>query len=138
MQRRFVIDSSVTLAWLFNEDAAGARIEAALAGAELVAPWLWRLEVVNVILIRERRKQLNIAQSTQLLELLQDWAVEIVGDLPSRSLAELAGVARPYQLTAYDAVYLELAVSLGLPLFTRDGNLRDAAVRIGVPLIAEA
>jgi predicted nucleic acid-binding protein len=64
--------------------------------------------------------------------------VEIVAEPPVRSLTGLAAVARPHQLTAYDAAYLDLAVSLALPLFTRDQNLRTAAARVGVQLIQEA
>jgi predicted nucleic acid-binding protein len=135
MPRRIVIDSSVTLAWLFDEDKSTRRIEPVLAGSDLVAPWLWRLEVVNVILIRERRKLLTVARGTQLLQLLEDLDVEIVGEPPSRSLTALAAAARPHQLTAYDAVYLDLAISHGLPLFTRDHNLRDAANRLGLILV---
>jgi predicted nucleic acid-binding protein len=136
MPSRIVIDSSVTLAWLFDEDKSANRIEPVLAGSDLVAPWLWRLEVVNVILVRERRKLLTAASGTQLLELLEDLDVEIVGEPTSRSLTALAATARPHQLTAYDAVYLELAISQGVPLFTRDNNLRDAASRLGVALVA--
>jgi predicted nucleic acid-binding protein len=138
MSQRFIIDASATLAWLFDEDSAANGIEAVLAGADLVVPWLWRLEVVNVILVKERRKQLTIARGTQLLELLEDWAVEMVAEPSSRNLVGLASMARPYQLTAYDAVYLDLAISQGLPLFTRDSNLREAAIRVGVPLVPEA
>lgn len=136
MTRRFVIDSSVTLAWLFDEDASANRIERVLSEADLVAPWLWRLEVVNVILVKERRKLLAAARGTQLLELLEDLAVEVVAEPPSRSLTGLAAAARPHQLTAYDAIYLDLAMREGLPLFTRDNNLRDAATRVGVPLVS--
>ncbi len=46
-------------------------------------------------------------------------------------------VARPHQLTSYDAVDLELAMSLKLPLFTRDNNLIAAARRVGVELVAD-
>jgi predicted nucleic acid-binding protein len=135
VRRRFVIDASVTLAWLFDEDSSANRIGAILDGAELVAPWLWRLEVVNVILVRERRKLLSIARGAQLLELLEDWAVEMMGEPPSRSLTGLAAAARPHQLSAYDAIYLDVAMSQGLPLFTGDNNLRNTAVRIGLPLV---
>ena len=82
MPRRFIIDASVTLAWLFDEDQSGARIEPVLDGAELVAPALWPLEIVNVILVKERRKLLTEAQGTHLLELLEDWTVEIIGEPP--------------------------------------------------------
>ncbi len=133
--RRFIIDASVTFAWLFEEDKAARRIESMLAGAQPIVPWLWRLEVVNVILVRERRKHLTAAQGAHLLELLEDWDIEVIGKPPVRSLTALASTARPHQLSAYDAIYLDLAVSLGLPLFTRDTNLETAAERIGVELI---
>jgi len=137
MPGRFVIDASVTLAWLFDEDSASARIEPVLTDADLAAPSLGRLKVVNVILIKERRKLLTEAQGTHLLGLLEDWSIEIVPEPQGRNLNQLAAVARPHQLTAYDAVYLDLAFNLNFPLFTRDNNLRAAAVRAGVPLIEE-
>jgi predicted nucleic acid-binding protein len=138
MPARFVLDSSVTVDWLFNENDAAKRIEPVLNGAELVVPWLWRLEVINAVLVRERRKLLTIAQGMQLLEVLEEWDVEIIPEPAGRGLLNLSLVARPHQLSAYDAVYLDLAMSMGLALFTRDQNLKDAAKRVGVPLVAEA
>jgi predicted nucleic acid-binding protein len=43
--------------------------------------------------------------------------------------------ARAFQLTAYDAVYLELARREGLPLATLDKGLRAAAKKAGVALL---
>lgn len=80
---------------------------------------------------------MTVAQGAHLLELLEDWNVEVIGEPPSKSLVALASTARPHQLSAYDAVYLDLAVSLGLPLFTHDSSLRTAAERIGVELIPD-
>lgn len=133
---RFVVDASVTLAWIFNEENSATAIERIFENALPVVPSLWRLEVVNVILVKERRRQITIAQGTQLLELLEDWNVEVIGLPFTQTLEGLAGFARPYQLSAYDATYLSLAVSLALPLFTLDKNLRDAANRMGVALVA--
>jgi predicted nucleic acid-binding protein len=42
---------------------------------------------------------------------------------------------RAYELTAYDATYLELAMRLKLPLATLDVQLIAAAKRAAVPLI---
>jgi len=135
MSGRFVIDASATLAWLFDEDQAAAKLEPTLAGADLVAPMLWRLEVVNAILVKERRKILTAAQGTQLLELLQDWSVEVINQPAGQSLSQFASMARPHQLTAYDAAYLDVAMRLNLPLLTRDANLIAAARRVGVTVI---
>ena len=56
----------------------------------------------------------------------------------NRTLSSLAQTARPHQLTAYDAIYLDFAISLALPLLTDDGNLRIAAERVGVTVIEPA
>lgn len=132
---RCLIDASVTLAWLFDESGRGAALDRQLKPLQLVAPWLWRLEVVNAVVARERRRQITEVQGIRLLSTLECVAVEVVPEPATRTLNGLAQTARPHQLTAYDAVYLDLAISLGLPLLTDDMNLRAAALRIGMELI---
>jgi predicted nucleic acid-binding protein len=132
-----IIDASVTLAWLFEEDRATANIKPILDKSKLTAPWLWRLEVANAVLVRQRRKALTEAQATHILRLLDELPIEFIAQPAGRTATSLAEIARPHQLSAYDAVYLDLAVTLALPLFTRDTNLRAAAKRTGVPLVDE-
>ena len=134
---RIIIDASTTLAWLFDEDAGAAQVGNVLETSELVAPWLWRLEVTNAILVRQRRKLLTEAQSFRLLYLIDELTIDLIGEPATRTATTLAEIARPHQLSAYDAVYLELAIRLGLPLFTRDGNLRAAAAHVGVKLVGQ-
>lgn len=43
-------------------------------------------------------------------------------------------LSRAYNLSSYNAAYLELAIREGLPLATLDGNLRKAAQRADVLL----
>ncbi len=130
-----VIDASVTLAWLFEDKARVSAIGSVLGDSTLIAPFLWRLEVVNAILVKERRKQLTPSQGTRFLQILEALDIEVVGDPKNRSMEQLALIARPHQLSAYDAVYLELATATALPLWTYDRNLRIAARRIGVDLV---
>jgi predicted nucleic acid-binding protein len=47
-------------------------------------------------------------------------------------------LARRHRLTVYDASYLELALRLGLPLASLDGELRQAAIACGVALLGES
>lgn len=133
-----LIDASITLAWLFDEGGRGQALDRQIEPLELVAPWLWRLEVVNAVLVRERRRQITQAQGSRLLEALEALEVEIVGEPAHRTLGSLALAARPHELSAYDAVYLDFAISLALPLFTDDGNLRSAAERMGVVVMEPA
>jgi predicted nucleic acid-binding protein len=133
--KRIIIDASITMAWLFDEDSGASKIKSVLDRCELVAPWLWRREVANAVLVRERRKILTEAQGFRLLQLIDQLTIELVAEPVARTATTLAQTARPHQLSSYDAVYLDLAIRLGLPLFTQDNNLRVAAGRVGVPLI---
>src|SRR5690606_19250489 len=123
---RFVVDASAALAWLLNEPH-GESVRQFMFRGQPVAPWLWRLEVANTLLVQERRKQISQADATKLLMLADEVEIEMVPEPSSRTLLELAHLARLHQLTSYDAVYLELAIAQNLPLLTLDKNLRAAA-----------
>jgi predicted nucleic acid-binding protein len=131
-----VIDASAALAWLFGEEQAQSH-EARLGDSGLVAPSLWRLEVVNAVLVKERRGHISASQGNKFLQILEALEISIAGDPAGPGLKQLAVFARPHQLTAYDAAYLELAIEFGIPLWTYDRNMRDAAKRLGVSLLAE-
>ena len=131
---RVVVDSNVTIAYVTNEDGLGPSLSPLFRHSQLVAPWLWKLEVVNTILVLERRKVLPPEHAIDRLERLQSLTIELLSDPPGRTLADLAAVARPHQLSAYDAVYLDLAVRESLPLATMDRNLQRAAGKVGVEL----
>ena len=53
---RFVLDGSVTLAWLFHDeqDPYADAIIARLSSVTMVVPRLWHLEVANVLAVSER------------------------------------------------------------------------------------
>ncbi len=131
-----VVDASATLAWLFGEGDPAAWLEANLSSMSLSAPPLWRLEVVNAIVVKERRKQLTESQGNQFLDILDALPIAIVQPQNVQTLQELASLSRTHQLTAYDAAYLALALAEHASLLTLDANLIDAARRINVPLIA--
>ena len=98
----------------------------------MVVPAVWRLEVVNTILIRERRRKLTVEEGAELIDALSDMSMDVVAEPLGRSLTELAVFARPHQLSSYDAAYLEVAVRQHLPLVTMDRNLQLAAQRLHV------
>lgn len=132
-----MVDASTTIAWLFGEERQSTRLPDDFGRVSLSVPWLWRTEVTNVILVAERRRRITIAQGSRYLLVLDALRVEAVGEPLQRPLAAFADFARPHQLTAYDARYLEVAVNLGLPLCTLDHGLQDAARRIGVELVVD-
>ncbi len=131
----FVLDASATLAWAFDEDGFGEVLGGLIRDSTPVVPWLWRLEVTNAILVKERRKILSPADGTRLLGLLDELGVEVVGEPVTRTLAALAELARAHDLSSYDATYLELAIALEAPLLTTDVALRRASIACGVALL---
>jgi len=132
-----VVDANTTLAWLFRDANLLEKLPADFSQTSMIVPWLWRAEVVNVVLKRERIKQITHAQGTRYLQILDSLDIEIVAEPTHRSLTTLGHFARPHQLTSYDALYLELAVAVARPLCTLDGGLQDAAHRLGVQLVID-
>ncbi|MBI3525824.1 MAG: type II toxin-antitoxin system VapC family toxin [Betaproteobacteria bacterium] len=128
----FVVDCSVSIAWLFDQQAdeyTEAALDA-LSGAFAVAPRWWNIEVLNVLLTLERRGRLSANKAVELLRHLQRLPVrlrEFQG-----STFELHALALRHQLSSYDALYLETALATGLPLATRDKALQQAAIESGV------
>jgi predicted nucleic acid-binding protein len=131
----FVIDTSVAMAWCFEDEATEAAdlVLDRLREDEAVVPAIWPLEVANVLLVAERRGRLTEAQVSRFLGLLTQLPIE-VDDAP-RELAGIVAAGQRHELSSYDASYLVLAERLGASLATLDRRLAKAAKRAGVELL---
>jgi predicted nucleic acid-binding protein len=101
-------------------------------------PSLWHLEVANVLALADRRGRITPAESAELIALLEMLEIVVDGETSVRAFARVLDLAREERLTAYDAAYLELAMRLGIPLASKDGDLCDAAERLGVSVLRAA
>ena len=132
-----VLDASVTLCWLF-EDQATAYTDGVLdriAGeGEALTSAIWPLEVANALAVAERRKLIKAARSAAFVEALRQLPIRIEPTGAERVFSEVLEASRRYRLSAYDASYLDLAIREALPLATVDGPLRNAARAAGVKL----
>jgi predicted nucleic acid-binding protein len=133
---RFVLDGSVTLAWLFQDeqDPYADAIIARLPDLEMLVPRLWHLEIANVLLVGERRGRCSQADTTQWLAYLAGLPIVLDGETEARAWSDTLALARQHGLTAYDAAYLELALRSGIPLATLDAKLKGAAQASGVAI----
>ncbi|GJL60901.1 MAG: hypothetical protein NPIRA03_37580 [Nitrospirales bacterium] len=61
--------------------------------------------------------------------------VEIDATSTEQALEETLSLARKYELTIYDASYLELAKRRGMPLATLDTKLRQACGLAKIPVL---
>lgn len=132
-----VVDNSVVMAWCFA-DAGGEyadRILDRLESEEVLVPAIWPLEVGNVLLVAEKRKRLTQADSIRFLALLGKLPITVEQETPDRMLKEILALAREYNLSTYDASYLDLAMRKGLPLATLDEALIKAAAKSKVAVL---
>lgn len=133
----FVLDSSVALTWCFGDERTPATEALLKRVAEMgaVVPVLWPLEVLNALAMAERRRRVDRDTRHRLAALLRDLPIRVDIDSASMAWTDTAALAERYQLTLYDASYLEVARRLSLPLGTLDGALRKAADSLRVPLL---
>lgn len=137
--KRFVLDASVALAWFIDRQIAPYATDVKqrlLAGDRAVVPSVWRLEVANGFVMAERRGILtpsDIAPALQNLEIVIAQSIdESARPVPMR---HVIATARQFQLTAYDAEYLDTARLQQLSLATLDRKLEQAATQAGVQLV---
>ncbi len=130
----FVLDCSVTMAWCFEDEEGeyATEILKKLSYETAIVPRLWHLEVMNTLLIGERRKRLNIDRSKEFFLLLQKLDIHTDTIQPDITDLNIVKIAREYQLTAYDAVYLALALRENLRVATLDNNLQTAAQTVSL------
>ena len=136
---RFVLDASVAVAWVAGmpiEPYAAAVQTHVANGWRAIVPSLWQVEVANALLMVERRGTLTGADVDRgLLDLESFLASRAEVDQTPVAMRQAANLARTFQLTVYDAAYLELAKRESVPLATLDKGLRTAAVKAGVTLL---
>lgn len=132
---RFVLDCSLTVAWFFEDEANSyaQAVEDSLATSSAVVPAHWPLEVANALLMGQRRKRTSEAKVTTFLGLLQSLPIMMDDETMLHAWQESLSLARTYQLSVYDAAYLELSLRQGLPMATLDEALKQAAGACGVP-----
>jgi predicted nucleic acid-binding protein len=125
----FVLDSSITVAWLYREEATKS-VDAVfenLIEASAWVPALWHLEVANVLRIGIRRKRHAADFRDRVLSDLSEFLIHVDPETQRQAWGATARLAERHGLTLYDAAYLELALRRRLPLATLDRDLRAAA-----------
>lgn len=125
----FVLDCSISISWcLLDEDDDYANsILALMKDATAFVSEIWSLEVVNTLLVAERRNRMTIEQSEKAINLLESLPIMIDSLTSSQAFKRTLILGRQQGLASYDAAYLELALRKGLPLATNDNRLIEAA-----------
>ena len=136
----FVLDCSVTMAWVFPDEANEStdRLRDSLIEGSAFVPSLWPVEVGNVLLIATRRGRIARDDWHRIHANLGSLPIEIDPVSTTRVWGVALELAAEHQLSVYDAMYLELAMRLQLPLATLDNALGAAGRSEGLAVPTRA
>ena len=129
-----VLDASFVLRYVLHTQAA--RPHAAglklLQNLELCVPALWNAEVANALVQAERRGIATPARVGNALALIT--ALNLSVDAQTVDVHRNLEIARAYDLSAYDALYFELALRRKAALASYDDVMITAAPSAGIRL----
>ena len=129
-----VLDASFVLRYILHTEAPRphpARLQM-LADCELIVPALWNAEVANALVQAKRRGAAKPARIGAALAAIM--ALDPVVDAQPVDVARNLECARAHGLSAYDALYFELALRRKAALATYDAGMIAAAPRAGIRL----
>ena len=116
-----VVDASAVAAVIFDEPEA-APVMASVGGGPLLAPGCLLYEMASVCATKLRNDPKNAKLTLQRYRLFSGLDIEFVDS----DWDALPLLARQWDLSAYDAAYLQLALRRKAPLITLDARLAGA------------
>ena len=130
------IDASVALAWCFPDEASNYADSVLLAVENLtvIVPTIWAVEITNALLVGERRKRIRQPEIRRYVDLLKGLSIVEERQRFSETVSNVLPLAREYDLSAYDAAYLDVAVRHEIPLATLDGAMQKACTAAGIEI----
>ncbi len=137
----FVLDASIAFSWCFpgdpSEDTPYSRhVLLKLATENAVVPEIWAFEIANSIFVSlNKRKRISQTQIDEYLRLLKTLPIRVEPNGLWMNV-DLESRARKWNLSAYDAAYLGLALRRNLPLATADDALKLVATAEGIHILA--
>ena len=134
-----VLDGSATLGWFYPDETTAALSELfdRVVARGAFVPELWKIEVASSLTVGIRRRRITTEDRDEALTDLDSLSINVDRHTGDHVWHETLALADNHRLTVYDATYLELSLRLSLPLATLDDDLRNAALREGVPLLGK-
>ena len=133
----FVLDNSVSMRWLLASEKAtdqkyAERVLEIMIDTDALTPYLWHLEAISILLGAEKRGEINLGNIEQFILQLENLPIYVDSLTAHQAFSQTLILSREYNISSYDASYLELAMRKGIPLSSLDKNLVKAANKAGV------
>jgi predicted nucleic acid-binding protein len=139
MQPSFVIDACVVISALLEDEqnAYGMNVIETMHTHKVLAPSYLLIEVANVLLYAAKQGRITNTVAATHMKYVAELPIDMEPLPPAPAYAlGIYGLADALHITAYDAMYLELALRFEVPLATLDKHLIKAAKQCGVKVLA--
>ncbi len=143
MKPLFVLDTSVSAAWVLDKQMTPYKrhILRAMDHCFALVPVFWHLEMSNILCKFAKQNGGDMARLEAHLSLLaalniqtDEWQASRALRLKMGAMRTITQTALRYDLTSYDAQYLQLALRENLPLASCDEHLCASAKKAGVAI----
>ncbi len=127
-----VIDASVAAAWCFRDEEGSAQADAVMARTAEeagIVPGIFWHEMRNILSVAERKGRIAALEADRHIDRLR--TLPLATD-EAQDDHETLGLTRRWNLSAYDAAYLETARRRGAGIATFDRKLAAAAEKEAV------
>lgn len=121
VKNKIVVDCSFVLSTILP-DEEGDLFE--IAACEIYVPSIFYLECLNVLMMAKKRRRITEREYTEYAQMISQFLfyVDHYSSTP-QSLMTIKSICQNYELTSYDASYVELALRLNATLCTKDKKL---------------
>ena len=130
------LDCSVAIPWIIHEQSSAAidtLFQDGYRGAiAFIVPILWFTECGSTLNEMVKRKRLTLAQAQEGFSTLRYSRVQADAPPSADTQGKILSLAQAYNISFYDATYLELAQRRRSMLATLDQKLQTAALAAGV------
>jgi len=135
----FVLDNSVSMRWLLASEKTSDQKYAenvldSMIEASALIPNLWHLEAISVLLGAEKRNEISLGEIEKFISQLENLPIHVDSLTALHAFSRTLVLSREYNISSYDASYLELAMREGLPLSSLDKKLLKAAKKADVEI----
>ena len=126
-----LLDASVVIAYIVGEPKSNIVIENT-KNSNLVSPNILPIEIANALTRMIKKGVIdNKVKMIGLMEIFQIIPIKLL----DTDLKKALEIAFDFKIYAYDAIYLETAKRLNLPLLTFDKEMKKIGKEIGITVL---
>jgi len=125
-----VAGASVFLAVVLNESDRDWII-CNTAGRSIISPEVFPYEIGNALIAMKRKRLLNVREILRAFDLAQRIAVRLV----PVNISDAMKIALRFNISAYDAYYLQCYLENKLPLVSLDDRMCDIAGSLEIKVV---